>query len=99
MQNNHRIQMKMRIKSQATILEVLFDSDMMRIRLLDGRELSIPIMWFPKLRDARPEQREKWRLIGRGIGIHWEELDEDISVESLLKLNLEGKHGTNSDYC
>ena len=89
MQNNHRIQMKMRIKSQATILEVLFDSDMMRIRLLDGRELSIPIMWFPKLRDARPEQREKWRLIGRGIGIHWEELDEDISVESLLKLNLE----------
>ena len=89
----------MRIKSQATILEVLFDSDMMRIRLLDGRELSIPIMWFPKLRDARPEQREKWRLIGRGIGIHWEELDEDISVESLLKLNLEGKHGTNSDYC
>lgn len=91
--------MKMRIKSQATILEVLFDSDMMRIRLLDGRELSIPIMWFPKLRDARPEQREKWRLIGRGIGIHWEELDEDISVESLLKLNLEGKHGTNSDYC
>ena len=91
--------MKMRIKSQATILDVFFDSDMMRIRLLDGRELSIPIMWFPKLRDAKPEQREKWRLIGRGIGIHWEELDEDISVESLLKLNLEGKHGTNSDYC
>ena len=89
----------MRIKSQATILDVFFDSDMMRIRLLDGRELSIPIMWFPKLRDAKPEQREKWRLIGRGIGIHWEELDEDISVESLLKLNLEGKHGTNSDYC
>jgi len=76
--------MKMRIKSQATILDVFFDSDMMRIRLLDGRELSIPIMWFPKLRDAKPEQREKWRLIGRGIGIHWEELDEDISVEELL---------------
>jgi len=91
--------MKMRIKSQATILDVFFDSDMMRIRLLDGKELSIPIMWFPKLRDAKPEQREKWRLIGRGIGIHWEELDEDISAESLLNLNLEGKNGTNSNYC
>ncbi len=91
--------MKMRIKSQATILDVFFDSDMMRIRLLDGRELSIPIMWFPKLSCARPEQREKWRLIGRGIGIHWEELDEDISVESLLKLNLDGKNETNSNYC
>ncbi|HOI24436.1 MAG TPA: DUF2442 domain-containing protein [Caldisericia bacterium] len=89
----------MRIKSQATILDVFFDSDMMRIRLLDGKELSIPIMWFPKLRDAKPEQREKWRLIGRGIGIHWEELDEDISAESLLNLNLEGKNGTNSNYC
>ncbi len=91
--------MKMKEKSEDTILDVLFDSDMMHIRLLDSRELSIPIMWFPKLRDAKPEQREKWRLIGRGIGIHWEELDEDISVESLLSLNLERKHGTNSDYC
>jgi hypothetical protein len=91
--------MKMRIKSEDTILDVLFDSDLMHIRLLDRRELSIPIMWFPKLRDAKPEQREKWRLIGRGIGIHWEELDEDISAESLLNLNLEGKNGTNSNYC
>lgn len=71
-------------KSETMAIDVFFDSDMMRIRLLDGRELSIPIMWFPKLNDARPEQREKWRLIGRGLGIHWEELDEDISVESLL---------------
>jgi len=91
--------MKMRIKSEDTILDVLFDSDLMHIRLLDRRELSIPITWFPKLRDAKPEQREKWRLIGRGIGIHWEELDEDISAESLLNLNLEGKNGTNSNYC
>ena len=71
-------------KSDAMALEIFFDSDMLHIRLLDGREISVPIMWFPKLRDAKPEQREKWRLIGRGIGIHWDELDEDISVESLL---------------
>ena len=71
-------------KSDAMALEIFFDSDMLHIQLLDGREISVPIMWFPKLRDAKPEQREKWRLIGRGIGIHWDELDEDISVESLL---------------
>jgi len=58
---------------------------MMHIRLLDGREISIPLAWFPKLRDATPEQRNKWRLIGRGIGIHWEDIDEDISIGSLLQ--------------
>jgi len=65
--------------------DVWFDSVMMHIRLLDGREISIPLEWFPRLRDAKQEQREKWRLIGKGIGIHWEELDEDISVGALLK--------------
>ena len=58
---------------------------MMHIRLLDGREISIPLAWFPKLRDATPEQRNKWRLIVRGIGIHWEDIDEDISIGSLLQ--------------
>lgn len=58
---------------------------MMHIRLLDGREISIPLAWFPKLRDATPEQRNKWRLIGRGIGIRWEDIDEDISIGSLLQ--------------
>lgn len=44
----------------------------------------MPLEWFPRLRDATREQRQHWRLIGGGIGIHWEEVDEDISVESLL---------------
>ncbi|HHT9153133.1 MAG TPA: DUF2442 domain-containing protein [Candidatus Hypogeohydataceae bacterium YC40] len=65
--------------------DVWFNSEMMRIRLLDGREISVPLEWFPKLRDATDEQRKKWRLIGRGVGIHWEDLDEDISVPALLK--------------
>jgi hypothetical protein len=65
--------------------DVWFDSDMMHIRLLDGRELSVPLEWFPRLRDATEEQKRNWRFIGRGIGIHWEELDEDISVAALLK--------------
>jgi len=65
--------------------DVWFDSVMMHFRLMDGREISVPLEWFPKLRDAKQEQREKWRLICKGIGIHWEELDEDISVDALLK--------------
>jgi len=65
--------------------DVWFDSVMMHIRLLDGREISVPLEWFPKLRDATEAERKKWRLIGKGVGIHWEELDEDISVDALLK--------------
>lgn len=65
--------------------DVWFNFNMMHVRLLDGREISMPLEWFPKLRDANSEQRNKWRLIGRGIGIHWDELDEDISVAALFK--------------
>lgn len=65
--------------------DVWFDNDMMHIRLLDGRELSVPLEWFPKLRDANDDQKKKWRLIGNGIGIHWEDIDEDISVAALLR--------------
>jgi len=53
--------------------------------LEDGRELSIPLEWFPRLRKATEEQLNKWRLIGKGEGIHWDEIDEDISVENLLE--------------
>ena len=70
--------------SEAMAAEVWFDSDMMHVRLLDGREISAPIEWFPKLRNASEEQRKKWRLIGKGVGIHWKDIDEDISVSSLL---------------
>ena len=64
---------------------IWFDGDMMRIRLLDGREIGVPLEWFPRLRDATYKQRKNWRLIGKGVGIHWDELDEDISVSALLK--------------
>jgi len=55
--------------------------------MADGRELSVPLEWFPRLRDATSEQRQHWRFIGRGKGIHWPDVDEDISVESLLRLS------------
>lgn len=65
--------------------EVWFDMEMMHVRILDGRIISVPLGWLPRLRDARPEQRDNWRLIGKGVGIHWPDLDEDISVSALLK--------------
>jgi hypothetical protein len=58
---------------------------MLKVVLDDGRELSVPIEWFPRLRDATAKQRGNWRLIGRGEGIHWPDIDEDISVAGLLR--------------
>jgi hypothetical protein len=57
----------------------------LRIVLADGRELTAPLEWFPRLRDATPQQRGNWRLIGGGQGIHWPDLDEDIAVATLLR--------------
>ena len=67
-------------------LDVYFSEDVLHVSLSDGREVSAPLEWFPRLRDATPEQRSNWRLIARGIGIHWEDVDEDISVASLLHM-------------
>ena len=65
--------------------EVWFDASMLHVRLVDGREIGVPLEWFPKLREASEAQRNNWRLIGNGVGIHWEDLDEDISVAGLLE--------------
>jgi len=56
------------------------------VHLQDGRSLTVPLEWFPRLRDASAAQRNHWRLIGSGTGIHWPDLDEDISVAGLLGL-------------
>jgi hypothetical protein len=65
---------------------VEFVADAFVVHLEDGRSLSIPLEWFPRLRDAAPEQRSRWELIGPGFGIRWPEIDEDISVAGLLGL-------------
>ncbi len=67
-------------------VDVTCTDDALRVVLADGREISAPLVWFPRLRKATLEQRKEWRLIGGGIGIHWEAVDEDISIESLLRL-------------
>ncbi|MBM3215943.1 DUF2442 domain-containing protein [Candidatus Poribacteria bacterium] len=64
--------------------DVRFDDERMYVQLVDGRELTVPIVWFRRLAEATREQRDDWRFIGRGIGIHWEQLDEDISIGGLL---------------
>jgi len=64
---------------------IRFDAERLHVQLSDGREISAPLEWFPSLRNATEQQRRKWRLIGKGAGIHWEDLDEDISVEGLLR--------------
>lgn len=67
-------------------IAIRFTDDAMVVGLSDGREVSVPLEWFPRLRDATPAQRENWRLIAKGIGMHWEDIDEDIAVSTLLRI-------------
>ena len=64
--------------------KVWFSKDMFYVLLRDGREIGVPLLWFPRLRKASQEQLDDWRLIGNGVGIHWESIDEDISIAALL---------------
>ena len=66
------------------IEEVRVSRDALTVDLSDGRTISVPLEWFPRLLNATPKERTYWRLIGRGNGIHWEDIDEDVGVEGLL---------------
>jgi len=65
-------------------LTVALTDDTLHVDLSDGRSISVPIAWFPRLLHSSEQERNNWRLIGKGHGIHWEDIDEDISVEGLL---------------
>ena len=65
---------------------VSFKDNRFYVQLVDEREISVPLAWFPRLQNATDEQRDAWELIGQGVGIHWKEIDEDISVAGLLGL-------------
>lgn len=67
-------------------VNVRFTEDALIVELSDGREISVPLEWFPRLRNATPKQRKNWRFIAKGIGIHWEDVDEDIAVSTLLRM-------------
>ena len=64
--------------------QISFETRKMHVKLTDGREIIVPLEWFPSLKNATKDQLNNWRFIGRGLGIHWEDLDEDISIRSLL---------------
>ena len=73
-------------KLVADAVDVSFTDDELIVTLADARRVAAPLKWFPRLLRASPAQRANWRLIGRGVGIHWEDIDEDISVRSLLAI-------------
>jgi hypothetical protein len=66
--------------------DVRFKEGALHVFLADGREVSAPLEWFPRLLKANTKQRSRWELMGDGIGIHWPDVDEDIEVESLLAI-------------
>ena len=74
------------VKLDATAVDVTVTDDRILVVLADGRELAAPLAWSPRLAEATSDQRRHWRLIGRGQGILWPDIDEDISVASLLKV-------------
>jgi hypothetical protein len=73
------------VKYDATAIDAKVMDDRLVVILADGRELAAPLAWFPRLLEASAAQRGNWRLIGGGHGIHWPDVDEDISVASLLR--------------
>lgn len=76
--------MRHRIAEEPRAQSVRFEADRLLVQFVDGREVAVPIEWFPRLRDAKPAARKRWRLVGGGVGIHWPELDEDLSAAGLL---------------
>ena len=75
----------LRAELPATFIEhATLDDEALTVQLSDGRVLSVPLAWFPRLVHGTPEERANWRLIGQGEGLHWPDLDEDISAEGLI---------------
>ena len=73
------------VKTDERVAGVSFDEDRLVVDLMDGRTIAVPLSWYPRLLDATPEQRAQWEVAGAGYGIHWPVIDEDLSVEGLLR--------------
>ncbi len=67
------------------VADVRFDGDRLTVDLMDGRTIAVPLAWYPRLLAATAEQRGDWELAGGGYGIHWPQIDEDLSTEGLLR--------------
>ena len=73
------------LRADERVADVTFSADSLSVALKDGRTISVPLAWYPKLLHATEEQRKKWTISGAGYGIHWPDLDEDLSTEGLLR--------------
>ena len=73
------------ITADERVLDVTFNEDALTVSLRDGRVISVPLVWYPRLLNAAPKQRSNWKVAGGGFGIHWPDLDEDLSTEGLLR--------------
>ncbi len=73
------------IKPGERVKDIRFTEDTLVVDLIDGRTISVPLVWYPRLFDATAEQRGNWRISGAGYGIHWPEIDEDLSTAGLLR--------------
>jgi hypothetical protein len=71
--------------STSTVSSLTIGDDTLTVELTDGRSISVPLAWFPRLLHGTSQERSRWRLIGEGQGLHWPDLDEDISVANLLE--------------
>ena len=67
------------------VANVLFTDDELSVKLMDGRTITVPLVWYPKLLQATDAQRSNWKVCGGGYGIHWPDIDEDLSTEGLLR--------------
>jgi hypothetical protein len=73
------------ITADERVLDVAFSDDSLSVSLRDGRVISVPLVWYPRLLNATPAQRKNWKIAGGGYGIHWPDLDEDLSTDGLLR--------------
>ena len=67
------------------VSEVMITEDLLSVSLMDGRTISVPLAWYPRLLNATPDQRNNWQIAGGGYGLHWPEIDEDLSTEGMLR--------------
>ncbi|PSB41536.1 DUF2442 domain-containing protein [filamentous cyanobacterium Phorm 6] len=73
------------IRADERVKHIHFTEETISVDLMDGRIITVPLIWYPRLFNATPDQRGKWEVSGGGYGIHWEEIDEDLSTEGMLR--------------
>ena len=73
------------LRAGEAIRDVHFSDDTLSVDLADGRTITVPLVWYPRLLQATPAQRANWEVVGAGYGIHWPDVDEDLSSEGLLR--------------